>query len=125
MLIEGVSGAGKSDLALRLIDRGATLISDDYTLLTRSSGTLRAAAPETIAGQIEVRGLGILPLPHVENIRVALVVHLTDTPERMPQVDGRRSIAGIAVRQVSIDPRSASAPIKVELALDHLAGIDA
>ena len=35
ILISGRSGAGKSDLALRLIDRGATLVSDDYTLVKR------------------------------------------------------------------------------------------
>jgi serine kinase of HPr protein (carbohydrate metabolism regulator) len=45
ILIRGRSGAGKSDLALRLIDRGARLVSDDYTILAASGGRLRAAAP--------------------------------------------------------------------------------
>ena len=125
MLIEGASGAGKSDLALRLIDRGARLISDDYTLLSHAGGTLLASAPDTIAGKIEVRGVGILPLPHVDQVRVALVVRLTDAPERLPPGDDRRSIAGLAIPEVAIDPRSASAPIKVELALQHLAETDA
>lgn len=125
VLIEGASGAGKSDLALRLIDRGAVLISDDYTLLTRAGGALIASAPDTIAGRIEVRGLGIVRLPHRDKVRVALAVRLTDAPERMPPDDDARSIAGVAVREVAIDPRSASAPIKVELALNHFAGTDA
>lgn len=122
MLIEGATGVGKSDLALRLIDRGAVLISDDYTFLSRVDGALVASAPDTIAGKIEVRGLGILPVPHLDHVRVALVVRLTDAPERMPPSDDARKIAGIAIREVAIDPRSASAPIKVELALKHLAG---
>ncbi|MEO5494902.1 MAG: HPr kinase/phosphatase C-terminal domain-containing protein [Sphingomonas sp.] len=124
VLIEGASGAGKSDLALRLIDRGAVLISDDYTFLSRVGGALMASAPDTIAGKIEVRGLGILAVPHVDHVRVALVVRLTDAPERMPSDDTVRKIAGIAIREVAIDPRSASAPIKVEFALRQVAGND-
>lgn len=124
-MIEGASGAGKSDLALRLIDRGAVLISDDYTLLQRADGDLLASPPEKIAGQIEVRGLGVLLTHHVEKIPVALLVRLTDAPERMPLVDEVRRIAGLAIREVAVDPRTASAPIKVELALRHLVGTKA
>jgi serine kinase of HPr protein (carbohydrate metabolism regulator) len=122
VLIEGESGAGKSDLALRLIDRGATLISDDYTLLQRAGHELIASPPDTIAGQIEVRGLGVLPIPHVEKIPVALLVHLTDAPERLPLEEEVRRIAGVDIREVAIDSRTASAAIKVELALRHLTG---
>jgi serine kinase of HPr protein (carbohydrate metabolism regulator) len=122
VLIEGESGAGKSDLALRLIDRGATLISDDYTLLQRAGRELIASPPDTIAGQIEVRGLGILPMPHVEKIAVALLVRLTDAPERLPLEEEVRRIAGVDIREVAIDSRTASAAIKVELALRHLTG---
>ena len=122
MLIEGASGMGKSDLALRLIDRGATLVSDDYTLLQRAGRELIASAPETIAGRIEVRGLGVLPMPHVDKVPVALFVRLTDAPERMPLADEVRRIAGLDIREVAIDPHTASAAIKVELALRHLTG---
>jgi serine kinase of HPr protein (carbohydrate metabolism regulator) len=124
-LIEGESGVGKSDLALRLIDRGAVLISDDYTLLQRAGSELIASPPDTIAGRIEVRGLGVLPMPHVEKVPVALLVHLTDAPERMPLADEVRRIAGLDIREVAVDPRSASAAIKVELALRHLVGTKA
>lgn len=117
VLIEGRSGAGKSDLALRLIDRGATLVADDRTAVRRVAGKLIAAAPPTIAGRLEVRGLGIVPLPHVE-AEVALVIRLADAPERLPEAALRR-IAGVAVRELALDPRPASAPIVVELALRH------
>lgn len=116
VMIEGPSGAGKSDLALRLIDRGAVLVSDDQTLVVRSGGTLRARAPVTIAGRIEVRGLGILAMPHVEDVPVGLLICLDSMIARMPE-RGVRRIAGVDVRQVSVDPFHASAPIKVELAL--------
>jgi serine kinase of HPr protein (carbohydrate metabolism regulator) len=125
VLIEGESGAGKSDLALRLIDRGATLISDDYTLLQRAGGELIASPPDTIAGKIEVRGLGLIETTYVEKVPVALLIRLTDAPERLPLADDVRRIAGLDIREVAVDSRTASAPIKVELALRHLVGTKA
>jgi len=125
VLIEGESGAGKSDLALRLIDRGATLISDDYTLLQRAGGELIASPPDTIAGKIEVRGLGLIETAYVEKVPVALLIRLTDAPERLPLADDVRRIAGLDIREVAVDSRTASAPIKVELALRHLVGTKA
>lgn len=118
VLIEGRSGAGKSDLALRLIDRGAALVSDDYTLVVRRDGALVARPPATIAGRIEVRGLGIVPVAHVAEAPVALLVQLDEDPPRLPE-RRRRCIAGIDLRVIALDPRPASAPIKVELALRH------
>ena len=116
VLIVGRSGSGKSDLALRLIDRGAKLVSDDYTLVVRRSGVLVARAPATIAGRMEVRGIGIVDVPHVEEVPVALIVEIEAEVLRMPE-RRQRTIAGVEVRQVAIEPFAASAPIKVELAL--------
>lgn len=120
VLIEGRSGAGKSDLALRLIDRGAKLVSDDYTLLMRQGGILIATAPATIAGRIEVRGLGIVVMPHVERVTAMLLVELADDVERMPFEARTRHVAGVQLPVVRIDGNQASAPIKVELALRQL-----
>ncbi|MDB5714064.1 MAG: aldolase [Sphingomonadales bacterium] len=117
VLIEGPSGAGKSDLALRLIDRGAVLVSDDYTLTQRTGTTLFASAPPTIAGKIEVRGIGIQVMPHVDRMPVSLLVSLTDIVERLPDSGQVRKIAGIDIPVVSLKGLEASAPIKVEMAL--------
>ncbi|MGI4731578.1 MAG: HPr kinase/phosphorylase [Janthinobacterium lividum] len=119
VLIEGPSGSGKSDLALRLIDRGAMLVSDDRTLLAVTGKSVYASVPATIAGKIEVRGVGIVELPYAGSVPVALVVTLGD-PERLPEVT-TRSIAGVAVAAAVIRPFEASAAIKVELALDRVA----
>lgn len=116
VLLEGASGTGKSDLALRLIDRGAVLISDDQTLLVRSGDQLVARAPATIAGRMEVRGIGIVDFPHVADVPLGLIVRLVDEPPRMPERRARR-IAGIAVREVGFPAFQASTPIKIELAL--------
>lgn len=121
VLISGPSGAGKSDLALRLIDRGAVLVSDDYTVVNASGAMLLSTPPPTIAGRIEVRGIGIVAMPHASDVPVAMAVRLADRVERMPDA-AERSIAGIAIREIAIDPREASAAIKVELALADLLG---
>ena len=117
VLIEGRSGSGKSDLALRLIDRGARLVSDDYTVLIRERDRLLAQPPATIAGRIEVRGIGIVEMVHSERVPVALIVTLTDQVERLPEEREVRRIAGITLPEIALVPHEASAPIKVALAL--------
>lgn len=117
VLIEGQSGSGKSDLALRLIDRGATLVSDDYTIVRRQSDLLIASAPPNIAGLIEVRGLGLVTMPAEADARVALIVAISDSIDRMPEDLERAIVAGVAIPRVHIAPFQASAPIKVELML--------
>ena len=117
VLIMGRSGAGKSDLALRLIDRGATLVSDDYTSLSNSGSALHAAPPATIAGKIEVRHIGIVHLPHVTNVPVALVIGLEDRPERMPDCPATIDLLGVAIPRVVLAGLEPSAPIKAEHAL--------
>lgn len=116
VLIAGRSGSGKSDLALRLVDRGARLVSDDYTILTPSEGRLLASAPGTIAGRIEVRGVGLAELEPVRDVPVALHVDLDRVPERLPEAE-TVTIAGIALPSLRLNALEASAPIKLELAL--------
>lgn len=116
VLLAGRSGVGKSDLALRLIDRGAVLVSDDYTQLVRRNGILRATSPATIAGKIEVRSVGIVEMPHVSNVEVALLIDLEGSVVRLPDRAARR-LAGVDVPVAALAPFEASAPIKVELLL--------
>ena len=116
VLIAGASGRGKSDLALRLVDRGALLVSDDYTLLAVAGGRLIGSAPATIAGRIEIRGVGIVELPTSREIPIALYVDLDATPERLPE-PGRIEIRGIALPSLALAALEASAPIKREQAL--------
>jgi len=74
VLIGGPSGSGKSDLALRLLDRGFKLVSDDRTLVRRDGERLIASAPPNIAGKLEIRGLGIVDMDNVDNVPIALFV---------------------------------------------------
>lgn len=116
VLIAGRSGSGKSDLALRLIDRGAVLVSDDYTRLRVSGTMLNASAPEQIAGKFEIRGVGIIEQPTIGEAPVALVVDLDRGVERMPDLV-TRSFCGIEIPLIGLSALEASAPIKVESAL--------
>ncbi len=117
VLIGGRSGQGKSDLALRLIDRGAILVSDDYTIVRRVGGRLVAGAPATIAGRIEVRGIGLVEMETESDAPVALIVDLDAAMERLPEPGETRMLAGVAIPVVRLNALEASAPIKVELAL--------
>jgi serine kinase of HPr protein (carbohydrate metabolism regulator) len=119
VLIAGRSGAGKSDLALRLLDRGARLVSDDYTVLKRVSGNLVAVAPANIAGKFEVRGIGIVEMEAVKDAPVCLMVDLDRGSERMPQAPEQIMIAGVRLPSIGLNGLEASTPLKVEMALSR------
>lgn len=118
VLITGPTGSGKSDLALRLIDRGAVLVADDRTQVTPADGRVLGGVAATIAGKLEVRGVGVLELSHETDVPLALCVALGDERERLPR-PRTRTVGGVALPELVVDPRRASAPIKVELALAH------
>lgn len=85
VLIVGPSGTGKSTLALELIAAGARLVADDRVELFVRGNRLMARAPANIAGFIEARNVGIVEIPHVREVAIALVVKLSDArPERLP-----------------------------------------
>jgi serine kinase of HPr protein (carbohydrate metabolism regulator) len=76
ILILGASGAGKSTLVLDLLARGAALVADDRVELSVHTGRLQACAPAALEGLLEVRGVGIVKLPHTRSVHVDLVVDL-------------------------------------------------
>lgn len=120
VLIRGPSGAGKSDLALRLMEQGARLVADDRVHLWASSGSLYARAPATIAGKIEVRGVGIVSTVAVECVRIHLVIDLIEgTPERMPE-PACETLCGIEVARMSLNPHPASSSTVVVRAIESL-----
>ena len=120
VLITGPSGSGKSDLALRLIDRGFALVSDDRTLVRKVGERLIASAPPTIARKLEVRGIGIVEFEAVAEMPVALVVELGSEIERLPEQTRERAILGVSVPLITVDAMTASAAAKVALGLDRL-----
>ena len=119
VLLLGPSGSGKSDLALRLIQNGFVLVSDDRTIVRREGDRLIASAPPTIRGKMEVRGLGIVEVEAIDDLPVALAVELVGDMQRMPDESRTRTFVSIELPLVSIDATTASAAAKVALALEH------
>ena len=150
VLFLGPSGSGKSDLALRLIDGGATLVGDDQVQIrrinpppleggvrggglsaasslpptppspSRGEGILLACPCERIHGMLEARGVGILHLPYVEDIPLALAVRLVerDMVERMPEHQFFDCL-GMQVPLLSLHAFDSSTPAKIRLYLRH------
>jgi serine kinase of HPr protein (carbohydrate metabolism regulator) len=122
ILLLGPSGAGKSDLALRLIDRGASLVSDDYTMISRQeSGILVATSPSTIAGKMEIRGIGIINMPYISNMPVLLAIELTQDIVRFPLSPLTTALGGVEIPLMHLNPFEESATIKAEYMARRLA----
>lgn len=129
VLIRGPSGSGKSDLALRCLAQGPfahisyrmELVADDQVHLVRSERGIEVSAPPTIAGKMEMRGLGILSLPYRASAVLKLVVDLvsvSDVP-RYPLDEVSTEFLGAEIPVIRLAPFEASAPIKVLLALNE------
>ena len=120
VLLLGEPGSGKSDLALRFIDRGAKLVADDQVELELAAGKILASAPERLRGLLEVRGVGIMTLPFFPSVPVALAVQLNDRVaiERLPQPQFFGCL-GVQVPLLSLHAFDASTDAKIRLFL-HL-----
>ncbi|WP_404822900.1 HPr kinase/phosphorylase [Novosphingobium huizhouense] len=117
LLIEGEPGAGKSSLALALIDRGAVLVGDDGVLLDVDGDVLLASPHPNIAGKLEVRNLGIVDMPSVVAAPIALVVALDPAAPRF--VSGAESAvrAGVPLPLIRLTPETPVLALRAELAL--------
>lgn len=134
VLLLGKPGSGKSDLALRLIDQPgngtsggkkiARLVADDQVIIRLVHGRLVGSPPATIAGRMEIRGLGLVSLPHAAKAALTLAVRLSarETIERLPEMEKSRfEILGESLPMILVDAGSASAPARIRAAVDLLA----
>ena len=120
LLIRGQSGSGKSDLALRLIDSGATLISDDLTICKKIGDYLYLYPHSNTKGLLEVREIGIMTVPYVENIKLTLVVELVEEEfERIPAMMSC-NILGIKFPKIKLFGKSSSAVAKIKIKLNQI-----
>ena len=124
VLIQGPSGVGKSDLALRALHLGFRLVADDRTLLWTSGGRLFGACPPAIAGLIEARGVGVTPAATRALAEIRLIVRCLApgaTVERMPP-PACETLLGVALPTLDLRPLEGSAPMKLLHALSLLGG---
>ena len=117
-LIEGPSGSGKSDLALRLLDAGFRLVADDRVTLWTSGGQLYGRAPDTLSGLIECRGLDVILQPALAFCEIVLLVSPGE-PERVPDAQHAKRL-GVELPHLILPYREASAPAKLGRALSAL-----
>jgi HPr kinase/phosphorylase len=115
VLLLGPAGSGKSDLVLRLLDLGFSLVADDRVDIADGM----ARPPAELAGLLEVRGLGIIRLNHVAPARLALAVSLDGAGERLPE-PARHPTLGLPL--ITLDAGAVSAAQKVALALSCALG---
>ncbi|MBM3507017.1 MAG: hypothetical protein FJX64_04700 [Alphaproteobacteria bacterium] len=116
VLLLGPSESGKSDLTLRLIDGGAMLVADDQVALAVEGGRLVASAPPHLPPLLEVRGVGLVPLPCRARVPLAVAFSLVPggQPERLPE-PAVWEHAGVRVPRYVLDPSAASAAARVRL----------
>jgi serine kinase of HPr protein (carbohydrate metabolism regulator) len=118
--IFGDPGSGKSDLALRLIDTGATLISDDITVFSKLEKNINLFGIENTKGLLEVREVGIITVPYVEGIKLKLVVRLTDKViERIPKKN-QINLLGLKFPKLEINGKNSSSVAKVKVKLNEI-----
>jgi HPr kinase/phosphorylase len=124
VLIRGSSGAGKSRLALALIEaagagalRFARLVGDDRVYLTPAHGRLLVRPAGALAGLIEIRGVGIRKLPYEPTAVVGLVVDLgASDAERLPETDRQYTvIAGVTLPRLAVAPGQEALPAVLAL----------
>lgn len=120
VLLFGPSGCGKSDLALRMIDEGANLIADDQVALSLDGNHVIADVPATIAGLIEVRGVGIIRIPFAAAVPLALAVELREggESERLPEL-ATVSYFDHVFPKITLDPFTVSATAKIRFIMRH------
>ncbi|MDR6627606.1 HPr kinase/phosphorylase [Caulobacter segnis] len=122
-LIEGPSGVGKSDLALRALEHGFRLVADDRVIVFTAGGRLHGKAPEPLAGLIEVRGLGVIaaasPLPVCEIVVLIRCVEAPEAVERLPEPRAE-TVAGISLPLFDLWPREPAAPLKIARIMQSL-----
>ncbi len=135
VLIRGPSGSGKSRLALELIESArngsllfARLVGDDRVHLHAAGGRLLVRPAEALAGLIEIRGVGILRLPHEPSAVVRLVVDLAADVERLPDAKERRAVLeGVRLPRLAVAEVTGALPRMLTLLtspLEAFAGQD-
>ncbi len=119
LLLLGESGSGKSDLALRMMDRGWILVGDDQLELSEQGGAIVVSAIAALAGKLEVAGLGIISVPHQPSCSLKLIVDLCADYPRFPFDAGLVSVSNYKVPLVALPAFEISSALRAELAFER------
>ena len=119
ILIKGPSGSGKTDLALRLIESGGKLISDDQVIIKKKAKRLFLSSPKKLNGLMQLSGIGIVKADSVQNIPLELVVKLQPNKNLDPfPINKEEIIKDLSIPVLSLYSFAVSATAKIKIALD-------
>lgn len=122
VLFIGPSGSGKSSLAAYMIEHyDAQLIADDRVHLSVEKGALWASAPAALAGKLELRGLGIVPMAFKEKAQLSLCVQLvarTQVPRLAEEAYFHHQ--GVALPEIYLNGHDRATPLTLRHALAHI-----
>ncbi len=131
-LITGVSGIGKSEAAVELVDRGHIIIADDSVALRKVAENHINGTPvrREFGHHMELRGLGIINIAHLfgisvirNNKQVDIVIELEAWDkerhyDRVGDRDQTHTILGIEIPYILIPIRPGrNIPILIEVAV--------
>ncbi len=122
VLIEGPSGIGKSDLALRTLTLGGRLVADDRVLAWTSEGRLFGRAPDALSGLLEIRGLGIAGVPALPLSAIDLIIACESSPEAVERLPDPETAVrlGVTLPLRRLWPFEPAAPLKLIAALERV-----
>ncbi|MCF8503640.1 MAG: HPr kinase/phosphorylase [Caulobacter sp.] len=122
VLIEGPSGSGKSDLALRALGEGFRLVADDRVIVWSSGGRLWGRAPDALSGLLESRGVGVLPQAAIPFCRIDLAIRCEASPEAVARCPAGETLdlAGQTLPLRPLWPFDPAAPAKLRRSIEHL-----
>ena len=118
ILIKGPSGSGKTDLALRLIESGGKLISDDQVIIKKKAERLFLSSPKELNGLMQLSGIGIVKVDYVQNIPLELVVKLQPYNVLDPfPINREEFIKDLSIPALNLYSFAVSATSKIKIAL--------
>jgi HPr kinase/phosphorylase len=130
VLIRGEPGSGKSRLALRLLETAGRelpfvrLVGDDRVYLEGRAGRLVVRPPQELAGQLEIRGTGIVRVPFEAAAVVGLVIELGQPADRMPAAESRKVIVeGVPLPRLAVPPGDDPLSLAIEGSLGRFGPI--
>lgn len=129
LMVRGPSGSGKSALCWALLQdpapfAHAALVGDDQLWLRPAHGRLIGEPAPEIAGRIEIRGLGIVPLDYEPRARIALIADLVppEAIERLPEPgDLQAELCGVALPRLAVPAGDPAAATRLKHAMAWLA----
>lgn len=123
VLLLGKSGAGKSGLALQMMELfQAKLVADDRTDLSVSTNRITASCPDVLKGKLEIRGIGIVDFPYIKKTQLRLAVELVDHPEDVERLPSPAfyELENVKIPKIRLYSFDMAGSCKLKIACDEL-----